>query len=418
MPAMRPLLAVLLLAAGCGREPDPALPPAATPLQPPKNPLRNRTLPAPLERIAFAREDGLWIVNADGADLQRLVPPTCPRAAEPTWGPDRRWLAFSAALDPDTNLYPRNLFVVRPDGSDLRQVTPMARAGASDADAPRGTVRGRAVIVVQGGTRPVPNLRVTAHGQKRADATDADGNFQTYLPVGGGWIKIAGTVDERPVVGWRFTAAPEGQVTDLKDVAVNYGEDDVPSAPAWTSDGKQLVYVLRHPLDGHKAGTPRTTLRRIDTDGTGDTTLLAFSMTSILAGPVVRGDFAWCKMSEGGIVRVDLRTKAVADLKPAGISAPDALAVSPDGRTAATLAMEPTGAKSLVLIKPDGTETAATFAAGEPAPHALDFSPDGTRIVLDRHGADGKSSIWILTLATKQLSPLVEPGFSPVWHGR
>jgi hypothetical protein len=37
---------------------------------------------------------------------------------------------------------------------------------------------------------------------------------------------------------------------------------------------------------------------------------------------------------------------------------------------------------------------------------------------MDRHGVDGKPSIWILTLATKQLVRLIEQGSSPVWNGR
>ena len=135
MRAMRPAqLAVLILIGGstaltasCGREPD-APPPAPAPLQPPKPSGQGRTLPAPQVRIAFVREDGLWTVNDDGGDLQRIVPPTCPRASEPAWAPDRRWLAFTAALDPDSNLYARNLFIARPDGSDLLQVTPGPRA--------------------------------------------------------------------------------------------------------------------------------------------------------------------------------------------------------------------------------------------------------------------------------------------------
>jgi hypothetical protein len=417
MPAMRRFLFLLPLLWGCSREPEPP-PSAPAPLQPPKPVVVTRVLPAPLERIAFAREDGIWTVSADGGDLARIVPPTCPGASEPCWAPDRRWIAFTAALDPDSNLYPRNLFVARPDGSELRQVTPLPRAGNPREDAPKGIVRGRAVLATQASSRPASGLTVTAYGLRRSEKTDGDGNFQTYVPVGGGWVKLAGRVDGRPVVASRFVSPSEGRITDLKDVAVTPGDDDVPSAPAWSEDGKQLVYVLGHSLLDRKAGAPRSSLRRIGVDGSGDESILSFSLSSIIAGPVVRGDFAWCKMSEGGIVRIDLKTKAVADLWPAGISAPDALAVTPDGRAAATIVMDAAGGRSIVLVRKDATETFATFKPEEASPHALDFSPDGARLVLDRHRADGKSSLWILTLATKTLAPLVDPGFSPVWRGR
>src|SRR4029079_4213445 len=225
-------------------------------------------------------------------------------------------------------------------------------------------------------------------------------------------IKLSGRSDGRPVVAVRFVAPAEGRITDLKDIAVRFGEDDAPAAPAWSADGKQLIYVMRHSLLDLKAGAPRTTLRRIGVDGTGDESILSFSMSSIIAGPVVRGGSAWCKMSEGGIVRVDLKSKAVAELRPAGVSTPDALAVSPDGAVAATILMDATGARSIVLVRKDSIETFATFKPDEPSPRAIDFSPEGGRLVLDRHGADGKSSLWILTLATKTLAPLVEPGSS------
>jgi hypothetical protein len=264
--------------------------------------------------------------------------------------------------------------------------------------------------VSQAARRPLAKLRVTASGLRRTEVTDADGNFQTYLPIGGGWVKLSGEVDGKPVIAWRFVAAAEGRITELKDVVVNFGADDVPSAPAWTADGKHLVYVLR--------SGPRTTLRRIRVDGSGDEAVAAFSEATILAGPVVRGDTAWCKMSDGRIYRLDLNTKSVFDSLTAGIAAPDALAVSPDGSTAATLTMEPTGAKSIVLVRKVGTQTVATFKPTDPSPRALDFSPEGKRIVLDRHDAVGRSSLWILTIETGQLAPLVEPGSSPVWHGR
>jgi hypothetical protein len=419
MPAMRPLpfAILILLIAGCGREPDPP-PPAPAPLQPPKPSGQGRTLPAPQVRIAFVREDGLWTVNEDGGDLQRIVPPTCPRASEPAWAPDRRWIAFTAALDPESNLYARNLFLCRPDGSDLLQITPGPRAGPTPDDGPKGIVRGRAVLVSDIERRPLAGLTVTASGLRRPDRTDRDGNFQTYLPVGAGWVKLSGVVDGRRVLGWRYASTSEGRVTELKDVPVVFADDDAVSAPAWTADGRQLLYVLRHSPADTKVGAPRATLRRIRSDGSGDETVATFTDTTVIAGPVVRGDFAWCKLANGTILRFDLRNKSVADSRPAAICAPDALAVSPDGATLATLSMDATGARSILLIRSGGAETAATFPLQEPAPHAIDFSPDGRRLVLDRHAADGKPSVWILTLATKQLVRLIEQGSGPVWNGR
>src|SRR5207249_2460620 len=138
----------------------------------------------------------------------------------------------------------------------------------------------------------------------------------------------SGQADGRPVVAWRLAAVIEGRVTDLKDVSVSFEGEDVPSAPAWCADGKRLLYVLRHlPLDP-RAGAPRATLRRIAADGSGDETVSSFSSSSIIAGPVVRGESAWCKLSDGAIVRLDLKTKAAVETRTAGISAPDALAVS------------------------------------------------------------------------------------------
>jgi len=425
MPAMRPfLLSILLLAGGstlfpgCGREEDPAPLPPPGPIQPPKPSAQGRTLPAPQVRIAFVREDGLWTVNDDGGDLQRIVPPTCPRASEPAWAPDRRWIAFTAALDPESSLYARNLFIARPDGSDLLQLTPGPHAGPPPDDAPKGIVRGRAVLATDISRRPLAGLTVTARGMRKPDLTDREGNFQTYLPVGGGWVKLSGLVDGRRVLAWRFASPSEGRLTELKDVPVLFADDDAVAAPAWSADGKQVLYVLRHSPAETRTGAPRATLRRIRTDGTGDETLATFTDATIVAGPAVRGDSAWCKSSSGVLFRFDLKNKAVAESNPGGLSAPDALSVSPDGTVLATLSMDATGARSIMLLQRGEWSSAMTFKAGDPAPHAIDFSPDGKRLVLDRHAPDGKPSIWILTLATKQLTRLIEQGSTPVWHGR
>lgn len=412
---MRPLPVLLCALAACGREPTP---PPAPPAAPARPPIVNRVLPAPLERIAFSREDGLWTISSNGSDLVRIVPPTCPESSEPTFNPDRRWIAFTAAAGRDSNLYPRNVFIVRPDGSDVRQVTPLPGSGAPAEDVARVVVRGRAVLPTPDGPKPAAGLRVTSSGRRPPELTDSDGTFQTYVPAGLGWVKISGLSDGRPVAGWRLLVTIEGRPTELRDVVLSPGGEDLPAAPAWCSDGEHLLYVLAHPSADPRSGAPRMTLRRIRSDGSQDESVASFGSASVLAGPVVRGDSAWCKTSTGSLLKFDLKTKSVADSRPAGIAAPDALAVSPDARTIATLTLDPAGTCSLLLLRKESEETVLTWKAGEPAPHAMDFSPDGTRLVLDRHSPDGKSSLWIYTLASRKLALLVENGSRPVWNGR
>jgi outer membrane protein assembly factor BamB len=81
-------------------------------------------------RIAYVagdyRNQDIFLVNADGSGVMNLTnsPGTCD--TEPAWTPDSRWIAFTSGkcqvsdYDPNPNL---NLFVVRPDGTGLRQIT-------------------------------------------------------------------------------------------------------------------------------------------------------------------------------------------------------------------------------------------------------------------------------------------------------
>ncbi|HLY74087.1 MAG TPA: hypothetical protein VKU80_08210 [Planctomycetota bacterium] len=415
---MKPILPFLLALSACGRGAEPEVPPKDS-RRPPQPPALAIRLPAaPLESIAFVREDGIWTVASDGSDLRRIVPPTLPRAEDPSWSFDRRWIAFAAAVDPEANLYPRNLFVARPDGTDVRQVTPMPRAGAGEDDGPKGVVRGRAVLVAEESRRPLPQLRVSAYGLRRPESTDSEGHFQTYLPAGGGWIKLSGRVDGKPVLAWRFAAAIEGRVTDLKDVPLGYSLDDQPSSPAWCDQDRQLLYVMRHSAAPRSPGSPQSTLRRIRVDGSGDESVAAFETASVIAGPVVRSGQAWIKMSDGMILRFDLQTKTLAESRPAGLCAPDALAVSPNGTQVATLRMDAQGARSLVILNKDAEVTVLEFKAADAAPRGFDFSPDGTRMVLDLVGPGGRPSLSVLTIATRSLVPLVDNGSAPVWHGR
>lgn len=59
----------------------------------------------------------LYVMNADGSNQRRLIPHFSFNGA-PHWSPDGQWIAFV-----DDHFGPYQIFRIRPDGSDLQQVT-------------------------------------------------------------------------------------------------------------------------------------------------------------------------------------------------------------------------------------------------------------------------------------------------------
>ncbi len=403
----RTLAAALAFLAACDRPaPDPAAPRPASPPAP-------AAAPAAPDRIAFSRRGEIWSVAPDGSDPRPVARLGDVRASDPAWSPDRLWIAFAA--DTPGDLLSRNLFVVRADGSELRQVTPVPRAGASLEDAPKASVTGRAVLAEAGVKRAAPGLRVSVYGLRREASTDADGRFRAFLPVGGGWVKVSGNVADRAVTAFTFASASEGRTVDLGDLILRPGGDDAAAAPAWSPDRGSLCYQYRHGRLDPTGLAPSVTLRRIRLDGQRDETLYAPSRATVLAGPVVRGGRAWIKTSDGRILDLELATGIPRASPEWGAAVPDLLALSPDGSSAVTLRGD-----EMVLLRSGSAVPLAAFPKDDPRPRAADFSPDGTRLVLDRWGADGKADLWTFELATRRFSRITEDGASasPAWHGR
>jgi Tol biopolymer transport system component len=73
--------------------------------------------------VAFSREgEGIWLIGADGTGERFLVgDPATSYDSDPVWSPDGTWIAFVRwPFDAETGSF----WVIRPDGSDLRPLSP------------------------------------------------------------------------------------------------------------------------------------------------------------------------------------------------------------------------------------------------------------------------------------------------------
>ncbi|HXA77807.1 MAG TPA: winged helix-turn-helix domain-containing protein [Candidatus Acidoferrales bacterium] len=356
-----------------------------------------------------ASRGGLWVIPALGGTARKLAD----FGSHPSWSRDDQWIAFQSSVSDDFGadssgiLPPSAIWVIRPDGTDARQITPPGHPlGAYGA--PSWSPDSKHIVFVEDGAAAIWAVALDGSGLVRL----TDPSYRSYDPVysldgksvlfgaveaaDGGWLYGLSRVRVSP-----DTSAPLGKPTQLMSSNGLHIKN-----LSFSADGKRLVYAavsLRSSLQAlqlSKSTDPVGEPIAITSSFGCRTTLPAFSPNGLLIafnsclGKTGEYEQIWSMNADGS----NLEQLTPAD-RPMGFPSwyPDSrhiLAGSPDEKK---------------LISIDLT-TRERKAVGDWGDNLEDFalSPDGSQLAVNAY-VDGARNIWLMIMANGAMRPLT-PG--------
>jgi Tol biopolymer transport system component len=354
----------------------------------------------------------IWLLDLATRHVRPLAK-TNAGSFRPSWSPDGRWIAFSS--DRGTQrarwhggwelIQSTALYIVHPDGSSLRRLTP------SDgyAGSPKWSSDGHRIIYYQSTPNDVypgrfGNSRGSAAVSQIVSIDIESGATQSY--TSGPGLRVAPQFSGSGVAYRNALGLDEGLV--LASGKVVHGEME---NPAWSADGKMLIY--------HKDITDKPTRM-----------LPAFSLDPAVRLYLTSNFAAWSPagdqyvlVEKPGLVIVDTRHASASDLYPTkdlydskGIQVAGP-SWSPDGAMIAFGVGAYFGwtkdTPRIATIHADGSGfryvTDASVNAGFPS-----WSPDGKRIVYRVSGSE--QGLRIVNLEDGTVTKLTsEPDDFPGW---
>ncbi|MGI5230340.1 amidohydrolase family protein [Actinoallomurus sp. CA-142502] len=185
----------------------------------------------------------LWVLPASGGQARRLTSDLYD-IAQPEWSPDGKWIAFQSYREGVFDIW-----MIRPDGSGARRLT----HGPYDHREPRFSPDGRRIVLSSDltGSYGIHTLDVASGDLTPVTDTTAEEYEPAWSPDG---TRIAFVV-----ANTRIDVVDLGTGERTTPVTVPAGQ--VIHNPAWTMDGRDLVYsvVLNGRSELWRSGKPLVT---------------------------------------------------------------------------------------------------------------------------------------------------------------
>ena len=197
------------------------------------------------DRIVFASDRAgrgeIWTMADDGSDLFQVTEHSTDIAyAEPTFSPDGEWIAFQVVdFDVPEDEQRGSLWLVRADGSGLRQLTDGPGGGYDDRQ-PNWSPAGDQIVFqrLQAGAEDWDLYTIRADGSDLRQVTSgpADDTDASWSPDGRR-IVYSSNYGDLPVPVIFIISAEGGE-----PIWVTYTEDHYDGAISWSPDGMWIVF--------------------------------------------------------------------------------------------------------------------------------------------------------------------------------